>query len=417
MSRVELTKALPAQSVPSTLGGPGDASALQNLSWLNIMSEDKHSSAEAKRSAHPTKSFDDMESSRRVPILPRAYQSTKKDSESKAHPFATTAPKTEYSNVGNPSVQAIPAVSKKPPKSPKPLVPPPSNAVKNGNASSSSQGIASIISNWEGRSSLKKPSSDKPFRNSGKSGKLSSDKSSNSTSVNGSFGSISKVADSFTQFTPSDSLRIDWKKQDSLCNDDGEYIKNWISAGGGGPSEYENVVTDKARNHRPFSSGAGGVHSQPKQPTTQQALDDSGAYELINYQPTTAHPVRPNPPNRKPMVVSASAKALKLSHSYVNVDIPSDPEPLPPPVPLKKKRPLVKTPVTNDESDDSELDEEEGNEMHYENWSFLNPREGDQNMSITELEAYVKSRKLQGLKAEYFKIRNKPDLSEMKICK
>lgn len=411
---------VPIQAVPSALGGKAVSSLQKNLDWLNIMSEDKLSSAEAKRShLQPTKSFDDMESGKRVPILPRAYQSTKRDSGSKAHPFATTAAKTESSNVGNFSVQGVPPVSKKPPKSPKspkPLVPPP-YAVKNDNTSSSSKGIANMISNWEGRSSLKKQSSDKQFKNSAKNG-------SDSAAVNGSFGSISKVADSFTQLTPSDSLKINWKQKDSLASNDGDYIKNWISAGG--TSDYENVAIDKpnptAANHRPFSSNAaaaGGAHSQPKRPpATQQALDNSsGAYEVISYQPTTAHPIKPNPPNRKPMVVSSSAKTLKLSHSYVNVDIPSDPEPLPPPVPLKKKRPLVKTPVANDQSDDSELDEEEGNEMHYENWSFLNPREGDQNMTITELESYVKSRKLQGLKAEYFKIRNKPDLSEMKICK
>ena len=413
MSRVELTKAFPAQSVPSTLGGLGDVDSLQNLSWLNIMSEDKQSSAEAKRNPLlPIKSFDDMESGKRVPILPRAYQSTKKDSGSKAHPFATTAAKAESSNVGNSSVQGVPVVSKKPPKSPKPLVPPP-YAVKNDNASSSSKGIANMISNWEGRSSLKKQSSDKPLKNSAKNG-------SDNAAVNGSFGNVSKVADNFTQLTPSDSLKINWKQKDSLYSNDGDYIKNWISAGG--PSEYENVVIDKpnptATNHKPFSSAAGSAHSQPKQPATQKAQNNSsGEYEVISYQPTTAHPVKPNPPNRKPIVVSGSAKSLKLSHSYVNVDIPSDPEPLPPPVPLKKKRPLVKTAVANDQSDDSDLDEKEGNEMQYENWSFLNPREGDQNMTITELESYVKSRKLQGLKAEYFKIRNKPDPSEMKICK
>lgn len=405
MSRVELTKALPAQSVPSTLGGVGDASSLQNLSWLNVMSDDKQSSAEAKRSAfQPSKSFDDMGLGKRHPILPRIYPSVKKDSDGKAHPFATATGKTESSSISSSSVRATSAADKRHPIS-KPLILPPSSAVKNSNAP---KGVASIISSWEGRSSVKQPSFDKPFNSSGKMGKQFSDKGHDTAAVNGG-----NMAGSFTQLTPSDSMRISWKQQDSLCSNDGDYVKNWLSAGA--PSEYENVVIDKPNSsitdHIPFPVA---VRSQPKQPTIQET---GNPYEIVNYQPTTAHPVKPNPPNRKPMVASSSAKEPKLAHGYVNVEIPSDPEPLPPPVPSKKKRPPVKTAVVNDQSDDSELDEEEGNELQYENWSFLNPHEGDQNMTISELDVYVKSRKLQGLKAEYFKIRNKPELSEMKICK
>ena len=230
--------------------------------------------------------------------------------------------------------------------------------------------------------------------------------------LNGS-DTVSKMTSQFTQLTPSDSLKINWRG-DSVCSNDGDYIMNWIS---GGPlPEYENVSIDNqpkstATDHKPFAPAVPRAHETPSQGSNH-------AYEIVSYQPTAAHPVRPNPSNRKPLVASSSARAQKLTHSYVNVDIPSDPEPAPPPVPLKKKKPPVKAvAVVNDQSDDSELDEEEGNELQYENWSFLNPGEGDQNMTISELDAYVKSRKLQGLKAEYFKIRNKPEQSEMKICK
>lgn len=422
VSRVELTKALPAQSVPTTLGGSGDASGLQNLSWLNVMSSDKHSPAEAKPSAlQPGKSVDDIGLGKRPPILPRAFQNTKKGSDNKAHPFATTAAKTESSSAGNTPVR-MPTVSDKRQPVSKPSIPPPFSGVKNGNVSSASnKGIASIISNWEGRASVKQSSSDKSFNSSSKMGKQPSDKSQDDAVMN---GSVSKMAANFTQLTPSGSLKIRWGNQDSLCSNDGDYIKNWIpthppsdyeNVAMDTPSGYENVVIDKPNfttaDHKPFSLAVGVGQSQTKQPKT---YDSNNAYEIVNYQPTTAHPVKPTLSNRKPLPASSPAK---LAHDYVNVEIPSDPEPLPPPVPSKKKRPPAKAAVVNDQSDDSELDEEEGNELRYENWSFMNPREGDQNMTISELDAYVKSRKQQGLKAEYFKIRNKPEESEMNICK
>ena len=432
ISRVELTKALPAQSVPSTLGGMGDPS-LQNLSWLNVMSEDKEGlSAKAKgNSFRSGKSLDDMIGSRRAPIFPRPYQSSKKDTDNKAHPFATTSVKTDSSSANNlpPRVPQA-AADKRQPVS-KPFILPPSAVAKNSNTPPSS--IANRISNWENRSSVKNPASVAPLNSPGKIAKYSSEKSRNPPAVNG-FGNVSKMGG---KFTPSDTLRINWTQEsqqdnrhESICSNEGDYIRNWIPSGT--QSEYQNVfdkpnsmVTDPKPtivDQKPFPLATGAAPNQTKQLTSYENVllgdtNTSDPYEIINYMPTTAQPVKPHPPTRKQMIPLSSAKAAKLNHDYVNVDIPSDPEPGPPPVPLKKKKPPVKTVVVNDQSDDSELDEEEGNESQYENWSFLNPREGDQNMTASELEAYVKSRKLQGLKAEYFKIRNKPEPSEMNICK
>ena len=404
-----------------------DHGSLQNLSWLNVMSEDKEeSSAKAKGNSFQSgKSFDDM-MGRRVPIFPRPYQNPKKDTNSKAHPFATTTAKTELSSSVNifPACMAQAAADKRQPIS-KPFIPPPYAAVKNSNAPPSSSSIASRISNWETKSSMKKPSSDVPFNSS------SSDKRQNSAAVNGSGNVSNMAAGRFAQLAPSETLKINWKqdckldnRHESICSNDGDYIRDWIPSGT--QSKYENVVIDKPNSTiidpKPFSLATGAVPNQTKQPAPYEnpvPADNSNSnpYEVVNYLPTAAQPVKPHPPSRKSMIASSSAKAPKLSHSYVNVDIPSDLEPGPPPVPLKKKRPPVKAAVVNDQSDDSELDEEEGNESQYENWSFLNPREGDQYMTVSELEVYVKSRKLQGLKAEYFKIRNKPDESEMNICR
>lgn len=396
MSRGELTKALPAQSVPSTLGGVGDKS-IQNLSWLNVMSEEKQSSsAQAKRDSYQSsRSFDEGLGVKRGPILPRAYYSSKKDSESRAHPFSATANKIDSS----PSNNIIPhaaADKRQPPSS----------------SSSSTKGVASMISNWEGRSSLKQPFSVKPV-------KQSSDKSHNTPAIN---GSVSDVADRFAHLTPSNTLKMNWGGQDSLHSNEGDYISNWIKSSSSsyenvtiGLPQYENVSIDDKPNpstsdHRPLFQNV--VVPDQSKLSRNVLSNSSGAYEIMDLQPTSAHPIKPNPPNRKLLVVSSTAS--KLTHSYVNVEIPSDPDHVPPPVPSKKKKVPVKL---AEHSDDSELDEEEGNELQYENWSFLNVHEGDQNMNVSELEAYVKSRKLQGLKAEYFKIRNIPNSSEMKICK
>ena len=419
--------------MPSTLGGTGDAS-LQNLSWLNVMSEGKEElSAKAKRNSFRSgRSLDDM-MDRRAPIFPRPYQGSKKDTDNKAHPFATTTSKTDSSSANNfPARGAQAAADKRQPVL-KPFILPPSAAGKSSNKPPSS--IASRISNWENRNSVKNSSPDALLNGPGKIAKQ------NSPAVNG-FENVSKMGG---KFAPSDTLKINWKqeyKQDnrheSVCSNDGDYIGNWIPSGT--QSEYQNVVIDKPNSaiidpkpmiidpkpsiidQKPVSLATGAVPNQTKQPTSYENVlladnNTNDPYEVINYLPTTAQPVKPHPPTKKPMIPSSSAKPLKLNHDYVNVDIPSDPEPGPPPVPLKKKKPPVKTVVANDQSDDSELDEEEGNESQYENWSFLNPREGDQNMTASELDAYVKSRKLQGLKAEYFKIRNKPDPSEMNICR
>ena len=425
--------------MPSTLGGTGDAS-LQNLSWLNVMSEDKEElSTKVKRNSfQSSKSFDDM-TGRRAPIFPRPYQSTKKDADSKAHPFATTTAQTDSLSVNNfPARMAQAAADKRQPTA-KQFILPPSAAAKNSNIPPSS--VANKISNWEIRNSVKNPSSDALLNGSGKIAKQSSDKGQNPPAVNG-LGNVSKMAG---RFAPSETLKINWRQEcrqdnrhESVCSNDGDYVRDWIPSGT--RSEYQNVVIDKPHSmiidqkpmiidpkptivdQKPFSLSTGAVPNQTKQPTSYENVspandNSSNPYEVVNYQPATAQPVKPHPPTKRPMIPSGSAKVRTLNHSYVNVDIPSDLEPGPPPVPLKKKKPPVKTVVGNDQSDDSELDEEEGNESQYENWSFLNPREGDQNMTISELEAYVKSRKLQGLKAEYFKIRNKPDPSEMNICR
>lgn len=402
------------------------------------MSEDKKElSAKAKDNNFQSKSYDDM-MGRRAPIFPRPYQNSKKDTDNRAHPFATTTAKTDSSSANNfPARAGQAAADKRQPVS-KPFILPPSAAGKNSNGPPSS--IASRISKWENRSSVKNSSSDSLLNASDKIAKHSaSEKSQNSPAVNG-FGNVSKMGGKFTQLAPSETLRINWRqecKQDnrheSICSNEGDYIRNWIP--GRTQSEYQNVVIDEPNStiidpkpsiidQKPFSLSTGAVPNQTKQPNSYENVlvaDDnsSNPYEVINYLPTTAQPVnyKPHPPTRRPMMPLSSAKAPKLNHDYVNVDIPSDLEPGPPPVPSKKKKPPVKTTVANDQSDDSELDEEEGNESQYENWSFLNPREGDQNMTASELEAYVKSRKLQGLKAEYFKIRNKPNPSEMNICR
>jgi len=372
--------------VPSTLGGP----ALQNLSWLNVMSEDQQPSVQGR---HDTSQF---KLGKKVPVLPHSY---KKDSDSKAHPFA----KTE-SSTGSSNFPPRTAADKKLPP-PRALIPPLSSAVKNDNTSPSNP-VASMISNWEGKKVVKQQSFDKPSNSSGSAAKPSTNKSRNNVAANGC-GNVAQMAGKFSQLTPSDSLKINWR-HDSVTSNDEDYIYNWMPSGGM-PPHYENVAVNKPKPTITFpdqlmSSGE-----------TSSSLEDStgNAYEIVDYRSTTAQLVRPNPPNKKPVIITSTTVTSKLTHSYVNVEIPSDPEPLPPPIPLKKK----KTAATNDQSDDSELDEEEGNELQYENWSFLNAREGDQNMTISELDAYVKSRKLQGLKAEYFKIRNKPEPSEMKISK
>ena len=416
VSRIELTKLLPAQSVPSTLGGTEDGS-LQNLNWLNVMAEGKQGPPTKVRNSFQSGKLLDETTDKRVPIVPRGYQNPKKNSETKAHPFATaTTSKTDKSSV-SPARSAQAAVDKRQQVS-KPFIPPPVSVSKNNNALASS--IASRISNWEGRSFVNKPPSDKPVNGPSKITKQSSNISQNSSKANGS-GNTSKItADRVAQFSPSETLRINWTpdhrdRQKSVCSIEGDYIKDWIS--GKPQPEYQNVDIDKLKSPLP-----GNAPNQTKQPARHEkfSLPDNssnGAYEIINYGATAKPLVKPHAPNRRPMVVG-SAKTLKLNHDYVNVDIPSDPEPPPPPpVPSKKKKPPIKATVVNDQSDDSELDEEEGNEAQYENWSFLNPHEGDQNMTISELDAYVKSRKLQGLKAEYFKIRNKPDSSEMNICR
>lgn len=364
------------------------------------MSEQQLPSVQAKHDiSQLRKTFDDG-LDKKVPVLPRSY---KKDSNNKAHPFATTAAKTE--SLTSSSFLTRTAADKKLPPS-RALIPPLSSAVKNGNVSPSKP-VASMISNWESKKMVKEQSFDKPYNSSGNMAKPSIDKSHNNAAVN-SCGNVAQMAGKFSQLTPSDSLKIKWKHE-SVTSNDGDYICNWVPSCGISP-HYENVAVNK-------SKPTFVVSDQLSSDETSSLLEGSNAYEIVNYQPTTAQSVRPNPPNRKPMIASSTTETSKLTRSYVNVEIPSDPEPLPPPIPLKKKRALLKTAIINDQSDDSELDEEEGNESQYENWSFLNAYEGDQNMTISELDAYIKSRKLQGLKAEYFKIRNKPDPSEMKICK
>ena len=413
VSRIELTKLLPAQSVPSTLGGTGDGS-LQNLNWLNVMAEGKQERpTKVHNSFQSVKSLDEM-TDKRAPILPRAYQNPKKDPETKTHPFATTTSKGDQSGV-SPARSAQAVADKRQPVS-RPFIPPPVSALKNSNAPASS--IANRISNWEGRSSVNKPPSERPVNGPSKITKQSSDKSLNSFKA-GSSNTSKMDADKLAQFTPSDTLKINWTpdhrdRQESVCSIEGDYVKDWIS--GRTQSEYQNVDIDKL-SCTPFPL-PGGALNQTKQPARHEkfSLPDNSsndAYEIVNYGATAGQLIKPYAPNRRPIV----AKTLKPNHDYVNVDIPSDPEPAPPPLPSKKKKPPIKATVVNDQSDDSELDEEEGNEAQYENWSFLNPHEGDQNMTISELDSYVKSRKLQGLKAEYFKIRNKPDPSEMKICR
>lgn len=385
------------------------------------MSEERPSTAQVRRNSFKSSRSIDETLSRKAPMLPRPYQSTKNDLNSKAHPFATTTTlRTESTRAAAP---VAPAVAERRQALSKPLMLPPSSAVKNGNPSPAKKGVASIVSNWENKRSLKRSSSDKS----------SSGRQSSKNPVN---GNVSKMTEMFTQLTPSDSLKIDWKEA-SLCSHEGEYISNWITGGvpsqyenveisGSRPSQYENAEIDKqvstaTTNHKPFVATPYAISDQTKGPTTckpsSSQRDRDNAYEIVNYQPTTAHPVKLNMPNRRPMMPSVSPKTRKSIHTYVNVEIPSDPEPVPPPIPSKKKKPPVQMTVVNDQSNDSELDEEPGNESQYQNWSFLNVNEGDRNMTISELDAYVKSRKLQGLKLEYFKIRNKPDPSEMKIFK
>ena len=442
MSRVELTKILPAQSVPTTLGGSSDYSMQKNLNWLNVMANQPEShSATRHNGTPPSRSIGGSTHERKVPLVPRG--TGRYDSPSvKAHPFATevqgnTSPSSRHRVVYDPTRSQA-----------KPLLPQPYGANKQSQPPppTKTTGIASkMISNWEDRAGPKKMK----------------DTAVKDRDV---FNNSGELSNKFGHLPPSDTLKINWRRE-STTSLEGEYANDWLS--GHTVPPYENVIPDKTivssdqrRSLKQHGSNAKNFSMQP---------GNSDGYEVVTYHdtlpsqqaklPTATKPLiaakppvtanKPSAPMKRPTVVKPTPSirpikppttvnptavtnpsptvkkkpfflgSSKPGSDYVNVEIPSDAPTQPPPVPKKRTQPpsFAAAAASEQSGDESEPDEEEGNESRYENWSFFNTSEGDQDMRIAELEAYVKSRKLEGLKAEYFKIRSKPEPAEMKICK
>jgi len=436
ISRVELTKILPAQSVPITLGGSSNYSMEKNLSWLNVMADKAESPSTTRHNGTPLNhSISGATHDKKVPLVPRGtgrYDSTSV----KAHPFAAgniSPIGSKQRPVNDPTRSQAKPMLPQPYVANKPSQPPPPT------------GIASKISNWEERTGPKKA---KDMANKDQCG------------LNYS-GNVADLANKFGHFPPSDTLRFNWRRE-STTSVEGEYANDWLV--GRTIPPYENVIPDKAivssDQRQSLKQPASNVQNFSMQPGS------SDGYEVVTYHGTLSGaaskptkqssavkpPLAPNKPSApiKPPTVNRTTPALKpikplttvspaavtspsptfkkkpffLGSSkpgsdYVNVEIPSDAPSQPPPIPKKRTQPTNFTAAAASEQsgDESEPDEQEGNALRYENWSFFNASEGDQDMGITELEAYVKSRKLEGLKAEYFKIRNKPETAEMKICK
>ena len=424
----------------------------KNLNWLNVMADQPESPSLTRRNGTPlNQSVGGSTHEKRVPLVPRG--TGRYDTASvRAHPFATemqgnTSPSSKRRN--------DPARSQA-----RPVVPQPYNSTKQSQPPSAikSSGIASkMISSWEERAGSKKVKDPTAHKDQCM------------------LNSSGNVAELSGHFPPSDTLKINWRDgtRDSLTSVEGEYANDWL--GGHTVPPYENVIPDKAivsgdqrrsvkRQAKNFSMQPGNsdgyevvtyhdtlqreppqsvkpptttklsVSTKPPPTATKQPLMPNKQLTPIKppamVKPTPAvkqikapTPVSPaavtNPSptvKKKPFFLGSS----KPGSDYVNVEIPSDtPSSHPPPVPKKRTQPssFASAAASEQSGDESEPDEEEGNELRYENWSFFNPSEGDHDMGVTELEAYVKSRKLEGLKAEYFKIRNKPELADMKICK
>ena len=372
---------------------------------------------------------------RKVPLVPRGtgrYDSTSV----KAHPFAAGVQR----NISPSSSRQRP-INDPTRSQAKPLLPQPYGANKSP-VPTKTTGVASKISNWEERAGSKKVK----------------DTANKEHDVLNNSGNVADLSNKFGNLPQSDTLRINWRRE-STTSVEGEYANDWLA--GCTVPPYENLMPDKAivnsDQRRSLKQPASNVRNFSMQPGS------SDGYEVVTYhgtltgaatKPPTAGkpPLAPNKPSapikpptanrttpavkpiKPPTTVSPAAVtsppptvkrkpfflgSSKLGSDYVNVEIPSDVPSQPPPIPKKRAQPpsVATTAASEQSGDDSEPDEEEGNALRYENWSFFNVSEGDQDMGIAELEAYIKSRKLEGLKAEYFKIRNKPETPEMKICK
>ena len=379
---------------------------------------------------------------RKVPLVPRGtgrYDATSV----KAHPFATGV----QGNISPSSSRQRP-INDPTRSQAKPLLPQPYSA--NKSPVPTKTGVASKISNWEERAGSKKVK----------------DTANKEHDVLNNSGNVADLSNKFGHLSQSETLRINWRRE-STTSVEGEYANDWLA--GRTVPPYENLMPDKAivnsDQRRSLKKPASNVRNFSMQPGSNDG------YEVVTYhgtltgaatKPPTAGkpPLAPNKPsapikpptaNRntpvvkpiKPPTTTVNPAAVtsppptvkrkpfflgssKPGSDYVNVEIPSDvpsQPPQPPPIPKKRTQPpsfaaaAAAAAASEQSGDDSEPDEEEGNALRYENWSFFNVSEGDQDMGIAELEAYVKSRKLEGLKAEYFKIRNKPETAEMKICK